>query len=409
MSAPKWDLILVDAHAAAMTPGAPYGLVRDAALAIKDGRIAWIGPQAALPGSPEALAREVRPLGGLWITPGLIDCHTHLVFGGNRAQEWEQRLNGATYEEIARAGGGILSTVRATRGATEEELAVSAGERLDALTAQGVTTVEIKSGYGLNLRNEVKCLKAAGRLASRGRARVVRTLLAAHAIPPKYRDRREDYVEMICAQIIPIVARDRLAEAVDAFCETIGFTPQEVDHILSVAAAHGLKVKLHAEQLSDQGAAQLAAKHGALSADHLEYLSEDGVEAMARAGTVAVLLPGAFHFLREDRKPPVEALRRARVPMAVATDCNPGTSPTVAPLLMLNFACTLFRLTPEEALAGMTRNAALALGLQDEIGTLEVGKAADLAVWRVEHPAELAYWMGANLLAGRYFAGVRAD
>ncbi len=404
-----WDLILVDAHAATMLPGAPYGVVRDAAVAIADGKIAWLGPQHSLPGAPEALAYEVRPLGGLWITPGLIDCHTHLVFGGNRAQEWEQRLNGATYEEIARAGGGILSTVRATRGATEDELTVSAGERLDALMDQGVTTVEIKSGYGLNLRNEAKCLRAAGRLASRGRARVVRTLLAAHAIPPKYRDRREDYLDLICGQIIPTIARDGLADAVDAFCETIAFTPVEVDRIFNVAAANGLRVKLHAEQLSDQGGAALAAKHNALSADHLEHLSEAGVAAMAKAGTVAVLLPGAFHFLREDKRPPIEALRRAKVPMAIATDCNPGTSPTVSPLLMLNMACTLFRMTPEEALAGMTRNAAQALGLQDQIGTLEVGKAADLAIWRVEHPAELSYWMGAEILAGRYFAGQRAD
>jgi imidazolonepropionase len=404
-----WDLILVDAHAATMREGAPYGAIRDAAVGIKDGKVAWIGPQNALPDSPEALALEVRPLGGMWITPGLIDCHTHLIFGGNRAQEWEQRLNGASYEEIARAGGGILSTVRATRGATEEELVVSAGARLDALTAQGVTTVEIKSGYGLNLRNELKCLRAAARLASRDRARVVPTLLAAHALPPKFRERREDYVEMVCVQMIPAIAKEKLAVAVDAFCETIGFTLAEVDRIFTTARAHGLRVKLHAEQLSDQGGAQLAAKHGALSADHLEHLSEAGVRAMAEAGVTAVLLPGAFHFLREDRRPPVEALRRAMVPLAVATDCNPGTSPTTSPLLMLNMACTLFRLTPEEALAGMTRNGAKALGLQDEIGTLETGKAADLAIWRVEHPAELSYWMGADLLASRYLGGRRAD
>ena len=268
-----WDLILVDAHAATMIPGAPFGVIRDCALAMDKGKIVWLGPQAALPGQPEALAREVRALGGLWITPGLIDCHTHLIFGGNRATEWEQRLKGATYEEIARAGGGILATVRATRDATEEELAFSAGERLDALASEGVTTVEIKSGYGLNPKNEIKMLRAAGRLANRGRARVVRTLLAAHAVPPKFRDRRADYLHMICSQLIPTVAEHHLADAVDAFCETIAFSPAEVDQVLSCAVANGLRVKLHAEQLSDQGGAQLAAKHRALSADHLEYLS----------------------------------------------------------------------------------------------------------------------------------------
>ncbi len=404
-----WDLILVDAHAATMIPGAPFGVIRDCALAMDKGKIVWLGPQAALPGQPEALAREVRALGGLWITPGLIDCHTHLIFGGNRAAEWEQRLKGATYEEIARAGGGILATVRATRDATEEELAFSAGERLDALASEGVTTVEVKSGYGLNPKNEIKMLRAAGRLANRGRARVVRTLLAAHAVLPKFRDRRADYLHMICTQLIPSVAEHHLADAVDAFCETIAFTPAEIDQVLSCAVANGLRVKLHAEQLSDQGGAQLAAKHRALSADHLEYLSEAGARAMGKAGVVAVLLPGAFYFLRDEKRPPVELLRRYGVSMAVATDCNPGTSPSTSPLLMMNMACTLFRLTPEEALTGMTRHAAQALGLEDDIGTLEVGKAADLAIWRVEHPAELAYWMGAQLLASRYYAGERAD
>ena len=404
-----WDLILVDAHAATMIPGAPFGVIRDCALAVDKGKIVWLGEQSDLPGQPEALAQEVRALGGLWITPGLIDCHTHLIFGGNRAGEWEKRLKGATYEEIARSGGGILSTVRATREATEEELAFSAGERLDALASEGVTTVEVKSGYGLNPKNEIKMLRAAGRLANRGRARVVRTLLAAHAIPPKYRDRRADYLNMICTQLIPTVAEHHLADAVDAFCETIAFTPAEVDQVMSCATANGLRVKLHAEQLSDQGGAQLAAKHHALSADHLEHLSEAGARALGKANVVAVLLPGAFHFLREEKRPPVELLRRYGVPMAVATDCNPGTSPSTSPLLMMNMACTLFRLTPEEALTGMTRHAAQALGLQDEIGTLEVGKAADLAIWRVQEPAELAYWMGAQLLASRYYAGERAD
>jgi imidazolonepropionase len=404
-----WDLLLLDLKAATMAQdvpwAAPWGAIPDAAIGIERGKIAWIGPRTDLPASPDTLAPVVRELGGRWVTPGLVDCHTHLVFGADRAREWERRLNGESYEQIAREGGGILSTVRATRAATEQDLVQTAEQRLEAMTREGVTTVEIKSGYGLDLENELKCLRAAGRLAELGRARVVRTLLSAHAVPPEFKDRRADYVDLICERIIPAAAAARLASAVDAFCETIGFTPQEVDRIFAAASAHGLRVKLHAEQLSDQGGAELAARHGALSADHLEHLSEAGVAAMAEAGVVAVLLPGAYYFLKDKTAPPVDALRRAGVPMAVATDCNPGTSPTVSPLLMLNMACTLFGLTPEEAVAGMTRNAARALGLQDAIGTLEAGKAADLAVWRIEEPAELAYWMGANPLTDRFFAG----
>lgn len=398
-----WDHLLIGGHAATLREdGGPYGAVRDAALGLEAGRIAWIGPREALPGAPETLAREVVQLDGAWVTPGLIDAHTHLVFGGDRAGEWEARLNGATYEEIARAGGGILSTVRATRAADEAALAAAAQRRLDALRRHGVTTVEVKSGYALEPEGELKMLRAAGRLTG---ARVRRTLLAAHAVPPEFREDREAYVTLICERIIPAAAAEGLADAVDAFCETIGFTPDEVARVFTAARAHGLRVKLHAEQLSDQGGAALAARFGALSADHLEHLSPEGVTAMAEAGVTAVLLPGAYYFLRDQTPPPVEALRAAGVPMALATDCNPGTSPLTSPLLAMNLACTLFRLTPEEALAGFTRNAARALGLADELGTLEVGKAADLAVWRIDEPAELAYWLGADLLAGRWRDG----
>jgi len=402
-----FDLLLIDCHAATMAADTdtPYGAIRDAAIGIRDGRIAWIGPRANLPGDERELAREIRPLGGAWVTPGLVDCHTHLVFGGDRSGEWERRLNGATYEEIARAGGGIRSTVKATRAASEDQLVDSGLNRLGAMTAQGVTTVEIKSGYGLDLESELKCLRAAGRLAEAGGVRVSRTLLSAHAVPAEYDDNREAYVDLIANEIIPAAAREGLADAVDAYCETIGFTLGETRRVFAAAKANGLRVKLHAEQLTDQGGAALAADCGALSADHLEHLSEDGIKAMARAGTVAVLLPGAFYFLRDTRAPPVEGLRKAGVPMAVATDCNPGTSPLTSPLLAMNMACTLFRLTPEEALAGFTREGARALGLGAEIGTLETGKAADLAVWRIGGPHELAYWMGANPLAARYLAG----
>ncbi len=401
-----FDLLLLDCHAATMIAGGrPYGAIRDAAIAIADGKIAWIGPRTAMSADMESLAGEVRSLGGAWVTPGLVDCHTHLVFGGDRAPEWEKRLNGATYEEIALAGGGILSSVKATRAASEDDLVRSALHRLAAMTAQGVTTAEVKTGYGLDLENELKCLRAASRLGPLGRARVSRTLLSAHAVPPEFKEDRTAYVDLIVNEIIPAAAREGLADAVDAYCESIGFTVAETERVFAAAAAHGLRVKLHAEQLSDMGGAALAARHQALSADHLEHLTAEGVAAMAKAGTVAVLLPGAYYFLRDQTPPPVAALREAGVPMAVATDCNPGTSPLTSPLLAMNMACTLFRLTPEEALAGFTREGARALGLQDAIGTLEADKAADLAVWRIDDPSELAYWMGANNLAARYLAG----
>lgn len=400
-----WDTLWLDAHVATMTPDTPYGAIPNGAIAAKDGRIAWIGFQSSLPGPPEALAREVRRCAGAWITPGFVDCHTHLVFGGDRAREFELRLEGASYEEIARAGGGIVSTVAATRAASKQELIESAALRLGGLTREGVTTVEIKSGYGLDLENELKQLKAAAALAEIAVVRVRRTFLGLHALPHEFKDDRAAYVQLVADVMIPAIAASGAADAVDAFCENIGFTAEEVDYVFSAARAAGFDVKLHAEQLCNQHGAALAARYGALSADHLEYLDDAGIAAMAKAGTVAVLLPGAFYFLREKQLPPIEALRKASVRMAVASDCNPGTSPMTSPLAVLNMACTFFRLTPEEALAGITREGARALGLLDEIGTLEVAKAADLAIWNVKHPAELSYWLGAPLLRERVFAG----
>jgi imidazolonepropionase len=388
-----WDRLLVDCNIATMDPAiaGPFGAIENGAIGIADGRIVRVGRRTELAGYQ---AKRVETLKGAWITPGLIDCHTHLVFGGDRAGEFEQRLGGATYEEIARAGGGIASTVKATRAASLEELVEASRPRLRALMAGGVTTVEIKSGYGLDIETELKMLKAAQALEESEDVRIERTLLALHALPAEFRDRRADFVELAVHSMLPEVAAQKLASAVDAYCEGIGFTPDEVAALFEAAQAHGLKVKLHAEQLSNLHGAALAAEHGALSADHVEHLDEAGVKAMAQAGTVAVLLPGAYYALRETRKPPVDLFRRHGVPMAVATDCNPGTSPTLSPTLMLSMACTLFGLTPEEALAGMTREGARALGLQDETGTVSAGKAADLCIWRIGRPAELCYWIG---------------
>ncbi|HWA04282.1 MAG TPA: imidazolonepropionase [Rhizomicrobium sp.] len=394
------DLLLVDCSAATMTAGGPYGAIRDAAIAIAGGELVYAGPRKAID------AREVRALGGAWVTPGLIDCHTHLVFAGNRAQEWEMRAKGASYEEIARAGGGILSTVRATRAADEDELVAQSLPRALAMARNGTTTVEIKSGYGLDPESEMKMLRAAGAVGRHARMNVSPSFLGAHALPPEYRENRAAYLDLICGTMIPAVANAKLAAAVDAFCESIAFTPEETERVFAAATAHGLRVKLHAEQLSNSRGAILAARYGALSADHLEHLCEEGVSAMAAAGMVAVLLPVAFYFLRETRKPPIEVLRRAGVPLAVATDCNPGTSPASSPLIALGMACTLYGLTPEEALAGMTRNAAKAL--DSRAGVLEAGRPADLAIWRISDPAELCYWIGADLLLDRYVAG-RAD
>jgi imidazolonepropionase len=392
MNLARFDSIWQNARLATMTPGtAAYGAVDDGAIGVRDGRIAWIGRRADLP-SREG---QVHDLGGAWVTPGLIDCHTHLVFGGDRAEEFEQRLKGATYEEIARAGGGIRSTVAKTRAAGEDELVHSGARRLAALMAEGVTTVEIKSGYGLDIDNELKMLRAARRLGESHPVTVKTTFLGAHAVPPEYQGRQGDYAALVAGPMLDAVAKSGLADAVDVFADKIAFTNEETTRIFTVAKARGLPVKLHADQLSDQHGAALAAKFGALSAEHLEHAAEDGVAAMARAGTVAVLLPGAFYFLRDTRLPPIDLFRRHGVPIAIASDCNPGSSPSVSLLLMLNMACTLFRLTPEEALAGVTRNAARALGLADR-GMLEAGKIADFVAWDISHPAELSYWIGAN-------------
>ena len=388
-----WDRLLIDCNIATMdgqVPG-PFGAIENGAIGIQDGRIVRVGRRTELAGYQ---AKSVEKLDGAWVTPGLVDCHTHLVFAGNRANEFVARLEGATYEQIAAAGGGILATVKATRAASEAELVEASRPRLEALMAGGVTTVEIKSGYGLDVEAELKMLRAARALGANENVRIMTTLLALHALPQEFAERRQDFVDLATGTMIPAAAREGLADAVDAFCEGIGFTPDEVDDLFEAAAAHGLKIKLHAEQLSNLNGAALAARHGALSADHLEHLDEAGAAAMAEAGMVAVLLPGAFYALKETRKPPVDLLRRHNVPMAVATDCNPGTSPVTSPNLMMSMACTLFGLTPEEALAGMTREGARALGLQDEIGTITAGKAADLCVWRVERPAELCYWIG---------------
>ncbi|HEV2568195.1 imidazolonepropionase [Sphingomonas sp.] len=388
----RWDRLWVNVRLATMTDGAaPYGAIDRGALAVADGRIAIVGPASDLP--PGASADQVIDAGGRWMTPGLIDCHTHIVFGGDRIDEFEARLNGATYEEIARAGGGILSTVRATRAASEDELVESATPRLRQLIAEGVTTVEIKSGYGLDTANELKMLRAARRLGRELPVDVRTTFLGAHALPPEFASNRTGYLDLVCNEMLPRVAEEGLVDAVDAFCETIGFTPQETARLFETATQLNLRVKLHADQLSDGGGAALAAKFAALSADHVEWTSPQGVQAIAEAGTVAVLLPGAFHTLRETKLPPIDQFRSAGVPMAIATDCNPGTSPTRSLLLMLNMACTLFRLTPEEALAGVTRNAARALGLTDR-GTLEQGKRADLVLWDISSPADLCYWLG---------------
>ncbi|MDQ2102563.1 imidazolonepropionase [Azospirillum isscasi] len=386
----EWDSLWFNGHAATM---GPMGNVRNAAIAVKDGRIAWVGAAGDL---PAGRAAEEHDLGGRWVSPGLIDCHTHLVFGGNRAREFEMRLEGATYEEIARAGGGIASTVAATRAADEESLIAAAAVRLQHLLAEGVTVVEVKSGYGLDLATERRMLRAARALGERFPVTVRTTGLAAHALPPEFAGRADDYIALVCGEILPSLAADGLLDAVDAFCERIAFSPEQTARVFDTAERLGLPVKLHADQLSDGGGAALAARYTALSADHVEHTGEDGARAMAAAGTVAVLLPGAFYMLRETKLPPIELFRRHGVPMAVSTDCNPGTSPAVSLLLMLNMACTLFRLTPQEALAGVTRNAARALGMAGTHGTLEPGKAADLAVWDVGDPAELCYWLGAN-------------
>lgn len=396
-----FDTVWLDARLATLAPARPgLGLIENGAVAARDGRIAFAGPIADLPARWNA-ARRIS-LDGRWITPGLIDCHTHLVYAGDRAHEFELRLAGASYEEIARAGGGIVSTVKATRAASEDELVAQSLPRLDALIAEGVTTIEIKSGYGLDHRNETKQLRAARRLGRERDVDVVTTFLGAHALPPEAKD-KDSFIDGVIA-MIPSLAQDKLADAVDAFCEGIAFSPEQTARVFAAAKAAGLPVKLHADQLSNLHGARLAAEHNALSADHLEYTDEDGAAALGRAGTVAVLLPGAFYVLRETQLPPVEAFRKHNVPIALATDSNPGTSPITSLLLTMNMAATLFRLTVDECLAGVTRNAARALGRSD-IGTLETGQWCDLAIWDIERLAELIYRIGFNPLHARVRRG----
>lgn len=380
-------------HVASMAHGA-YSIIEDAAIVTCAGRIEWIGPRQAL---ADPVPDSTVDLGGAWVTPGLIDCHTHAVFGGNRSGEFEQRLQGVSYAEIAAQGGGIASTVRATRAASEDELYASALRRVQALMRDGVTTLEIKSGYGLDLDNERKMLKVARRLGETLPLTVRSTCLAAHALPPEYAERADDYITHICEQMLPALAGEGLVDAVDAFCEYLAFSPAQVERVFLKARELGLPVKLHAEQLSSLHGSSLAARYQALSADHLEFMDEADAIAMAQAGTVAVLLPGAFYFLRETQLPPMDALRRHGVKIAIASDLNPGTSPALSLRLMLNMACTLFRMTPEEALAGVTVHAATALGLGDSHGSLEVGKVADFVAWDIERPADLAYWLGGDL------------
>lgn len=397
--------LLTNANLATLAEtGMPYGLIEDGALVIENGRIAWVGPAETLPAHYENLPLE--DLGGRVVTPGLIDCHTHVVFGGNRAREFEMRLEGATYEEVARAGGGIVSTVSATRAANEDDLVTEALPRVDALIAEGVTTLEIKSGYGLDRDTELRMLRAARKLAEKRPVTIRTSFLGAHAVPAEYKGRPDAYLDDVCLPTLQAAFNEGLVDAVDGFCEGIAFSPEQIARVFDKARELGLPVKLHAEQLSNLGGASLAASYGALSADHLEYLDEAGVEAMAASGSVAVLLPGAFYTLRETQLPPLKLLRKHKVPVALATDCNPGSSPLASLLLTMNMGCTLFRMTPEEALAGVTREAARALGLNDR-GTLEAGKRADLAIWNISQPAELSYRIGFNALEKRIFGGSR--
>jgi len=400
---PDWDLLLTDLNVATMAEGhGPYGVIENAAVAIADGRIAWIGPIEDL---PEISPAESRSMDNRWLTPALIDCHTHLVFAGNRAAEFEQRLSGASYEEIARAGGGIMSTVNATRDADAGILEQQSAARLDILRAEGCATVEVKSGYGLNLQTELRMLEVVRHLGRQSGISIVSTFLGAHAIPAEFRGKADAYIDLVCEEMLPAVHENQLADAVDAYCESIAFSTEQVARVFETARSLGLPVKLHADQLSDCGGAELAAEFNALSADHLEYTPQKGIDALASSGTVAVLLPGAFLTLGETQHPPVEQLREKHVPIAIATDCNPGTSPVCSLRTTMALATSLFRLTPEECLTGVTRNAAQALGLGNDRGTLEVGKRADIAAWDIGHPQELSYWIGRNDLADLFVAG----
>jgi imidazolonepropionase len=392
----SFSTLFRNAKIATMTTGKSYGLIENGAVVISADRIKWVGAEKELP--DEFAGLQGKNLEGRLVTPALIDCHTHLVYGGSRATEFELRLNGASYEEIARNGGGILSTVTATRNASENELLAQSLPRLDALLSEGVATIEIKSGYGLDIETEIKMLRVARQLGKERSVRVKTSFLGAHAIPPEFSGKADAYIDFVCEEVLPAVHYENLADAVDGFCENIAFSPKQISRVFEKAKSFGLPVKLHAEQLSNLGGATLAAKYGALSADHLEFLDQKGVEVMGKSGTVAVLLPGAFYTLRETQFPPLESLRKAEVPIAIATDCNPGSSPLTSILLCMNMSCTLFRMTPEEALCGVTIVAAKALGISDEVGTIEVGKKAELAVWNVDQPAELAYRIGFNPL-----------
>ncbi|SUI90578.1 imidazolonepropionase [Shewanella morhuae] len=393
----SWDQVWIDVNLATMDPSisTPYGAITNAAIAVKQGKIAWLGPRSELPAF-DVLATPVYRGKGGWITPGLIDAHTHLIFAGNRANEFELRLQGASYEDIARAGGGIISTVKACRDADEAELFELGRQRLNALAKEGVTTVEIKSGYGLDTETELKILRVARELGEHHHVDVKTTFLGAHAIPPEYKDNSDGYVDLIINEMLPAVIAENLADAVDVFCENIAFNLEQTERVLSAAKAAGLEIKLHAEQLTNMGGSALAARLGAKSVDHIEYLDEAGVKVLSESGTCAVLLPGAFYFLRETQKPPIDLLRQYGVPMVLASDFNPGSSPICSTLLMLNMGCTLFRLTPEEALKGLTLNAAKALGIEDRVGSLVVGKQADFCLWDIATPAQLAYSYGVN-------------
>jgi len=390
----EFDSVWLDVNLATMS-GPDYGIVMHGAIAIKDGNIAWLGAKKDLPAF-DALATPIYQGQGKWITPGLIDCHTHIVYGGNRAKEFEMRLEGASYQEIAAAGGGIVATVKATRDADDETLYVSAKNRLNALMREGVTTVEIKSGYGLDVDSELKMLRIARLLGEHHPVDIKTTFLGAHALPPEFKDDNDGYIDLVCGEMLQAVVDEGLVDAVDAFCESVGFSLTQTQRVFDAAKRHKLPVKLHAEQMSNLGGSAMAASYGALSVDHIEYLDEAGIAAIKDAGTVAVVLPGAYYFLRETQQPPIELLRKYQVPMAIATDANPGSSPLCSLQLMLNMACTLFRMTPYEALAGVTINAASALGINDKVGSLAVGKQADLVLWDIEHPAELAYQFGVN-------------
>jgi len=399
------DLLITDANIATMDSAidAPYGAIENAALAIKNGKIAWLGKQSDLP-SFDVFATPTLSIKGQWLTPGFIDCHTHLVFAGSRSQEFEQRLQGVSYEQIAAQGGGIASTVTATRLAEHEQLFVDGKDRLNTLLAEGVTTVEIKSGYGLDVKNELKILEVARLLGEHHPIDIKTTFLGAHALPPEYKGRADEYIDLVCTDMLKQVVANNLADAVDVFCENVGFSYEQTKQVFEAAKRYNLPIKCHAEQLSNQRGAQLVAEFEGLSADHIEYLDEDGVKAMAQAGTIAVLLPGAFYFLRETQLPPIELLHKYKVPIAIASDFNPGTSPLCSLQLMMNMACTLFRLTPEQALAGVTINAAQALGLKDR-GILKVGARADIAHWQISHPSQLSYQFGVNKLSNLWILG----